>query len=351
MENARLPQEERVPCNFLTQNKKLTELRAEKPWIEDLPRNAANSMLRNLDGAFKRFFKNLSKFPRFKKRGRDSVSICEPHSKAWRIDRKILRFPKIGNLKIVQHLPIQGSRRSCKLVLEVDQWFAVINSEQEVADPIPRTENPVGIDRGLTNLIATSDGELFENPRFAELKDQQIKRAHKNLSRKKIGSKNRLKSISRLAKKYRTVRRSMDHFLHTVSSRLSNKHGVIVLEKLEVDQMILDPRFSKGIGRAAWSKFLFFLKYKQERSGGSVHEVPAQYTSQECHECRSIDESNRSGASFHCLKCGYQDHADLNAAKVILKRFQKPDETSGSACGGFLGSRSTPMKQESLNFQ
>jgi putative transposase len=49
--------------------------------------------------------------------------------------------------------------------------------------------------------------------------------------------------------------------------------------------------------------------------------VPAAYSSQTCSACGTVDaESRRSQAVFHCTSCGYRDHADLNAAKILLAR-------------------------------
>jgi predicted nucleic acid-binding Zn-ribbon protein len=49
-------------------------------------------------------------------------------------------------------------------------------------------------------------------------------------------------------------------------------------------------------------------------------EVKTPHSSQECSKCGYIDSKNRIKTKFCCLKCGFQDHADVNASKVIAKR-------------------------------
>ena len=63
------------------------------------------------------------------------------------------------------------------------------------------------------------------------------------------------------------------------------------------------------------------LKDKMDANGGKLVIVPAAYTSQACHKCGHVASENRdSQAVFHCVKCGYEANADVNAAKNILGR-------------------------------
>ena len=63
------------------------------------------------------------------------------------------------------------------------------------------------------------------------------------------------------------------------------------------------------------------LKDKMDANGGNLVIVPAAYTSQTCHQCGHVARENReSQAAFHCVECGYEANADVNAAKNILGR-------------------------------
>ena len=72
-----------------------------------------------------------------------------------------------------------------------------------------------------------------------------------------------------------------------------------------------------------WAKLGIFLEYKALMHGKLVIEVPAAYSSQECSYCGSTDSKNRIKTKFCCLSCGYKDHADVNASKVISSRVYK----------------------------
>ena len=312
--------EERVFPTAFDQQKELTELRAALLWLADVPRGVCEQLLVELDQAWQRCFKKLARAPRWKRKGRDSLGFCEPHSKTWRVDGRNIRFPKLGTLRTVMHRPLEGKPKTCSLKRDGDQWFVSIVCELDLAEPAPREGPTVAIDRGISNFGATSDGKMIANPRNLEASLKRLAHAQRTVNRRKKGSKNREKAKARVARIHRKVRRQRDHFLHVEAARLAKSHGVVVLERLNVAGMIRG-RCARSIADAGWSRFADMLRYKLAWSGGSLVEVPAAYSSQTCSACGTVDaESRRSQAAFRCTSCGYQDHADLNAAKVLLAR-------------------------------
>jgi len=297
----------------------LTELRAQAPWLAAVPRNVCAQLLVELDKAWQRCFQRLCRAPRWKRRDKDFLGLTEPHPKVWRLDGGTLRFPKVGNLRAVVHRPLEGAPKTCTLRRDGDQWFASILCETEVPQPTRRTEPAVAIDRGITSLLADSDGNLTPNPKFYERTMARLAHAQRAVSRRKKGSKNREKAKIRVMRLHRKVRRQREHVLHVLSSRLAKSHGVVVIEKLNVQGMIRG-RLSRSIADAGWSRFAEMLRYKLTWSGGTLVEVPAAYSSQTCSACGHVDAASRLGERFCCTGCGYADHADLNAAKVLRIR-------------------------------
>ncbi len=316
---ARPRDERRYPTAF-DQINELTELRAALPWLADVPRNVCSQLLVELDRAWQRCFARLARAPRWKRKGRDVLGFTEPHPKTWRVDGSNVRFPKLGTLRTVMHRPLEGKPKTCTLKRDGEQWFAAIVCEVEVSEPAVRDGPIVAIDRGIANFGATSDGDMIANPRNLEASLERLAHAQRAVSRRKKGSKNREKAKLRVARIHRKVRRQRDHFLHAQSARLAKSHGVVVLENLNVAGMIRG-HCSRSIADAGWSRFAEMLRYKLAWSGGSLVEVPAAYSSQTCSACGCVDAmSRRSQSAFRCTSCGYQDHADLNAAKVLLAR-------------------------------
>ena len=331
---ARPRDERRFPTAF-DQINELTELRAALSWLADVPRNVCSQLLVELDRAWQRCFKRLARAPRWKRKGLDSLAFCEPHPKVWRLNGANVRFPKLGNLRAVLHRPLEGKPKTCTLKRDGDQWFVSIVCEVEIVAPAPRLGPVVAIDRGIANFGATSDGEMIANPRHLEAALRQLARAQRTVSRRKKGFKNREKAKLRVARIHRKVRRQREHFLHVLSHDLAKSHGVVVLEKLNVAGM-MKGNCARSIASASWSKFAEMLRYKLAWSGGTLVEVPAAYSSQTCSACGCVDAaSRRSQSAFVCTSCDHHDHADLNAAKVLLGRANRsasmPVEGTGSS--------------------
>jgi len=314
------PQGERIYPSAFEQQRELTLLRAELPWLAAVPSNVCGSLLLKLHRAWRRCFDRCARAPRWKRKGKDAVSITEPHVGMFWLDGSRLRFPKLGDLRTVVHRPLEGKPKTCTLKRDGDQWFATIVCEIERPAPTPRTEPVIALDRGISNLLADSEGNLTANPKHYDRALDRLARAQRTICRKKKGSKNREKAMLRVMRLHRKVRRKREHFLHCLSSTIAKSNGVVVIEKLQVANMVRGRPLARSIAGAGWSMLAEMLRYKLAWSGGSLVEVPAHYSSQTCSACGVVDAASRRGGRFACTSCGHTDHADLNAAKVLKHR-------------------------------
>lgn len=349
------PRDERVFLTAFDQINQLKALRAEYGFLGEVPRDVQAELLVELDKAWQRCFKKLADRPRFKKKGRDEVSLCAPQ--AFRVEADAIVFPKLGRLRAVIHRPLSGTPKTCTVKRDGDQWFASVSCEREVEDPPLKTEPRIGIDRGVVNLVADSDGGRVSAPQSFKNVMPRLRRAQRQTARKQKGSENQKKARVKVARLHRKARRQRDAVLHRESLRYANNHGTVVLERLNIQGMTRSARgtveepgrnvaakagLNRGILDAGWGKFGKMLAYKLEERGGQIVEVDAAYTSQTCSLCSAVSsKSRKSQSEFVCVVCGHQDHADVNAAKVILSR----GTHGGAVCGG-SGSRGRPTKQK-----
>ena len=347
----------RIYPTAFDQINELKALRAEAPWLADVPRNVCAQLLVELDKAWQRCFKKLARRPRWKKKGRDQVAICEPHPKTWHLEEAAVVFPKLGVLQAVVHRPIEGTPKTCAIVRDADQWFAAISCVVELAEPATPPGPPIALDRGVANLLADSEGRILEHPRWLKRQEGRLARAQRVVSRRKKGSKNRDKAKRRLARLHRKVRRQRDHVLHCEAKHYAQSHGKVIVERLQVRNMTSSARGTKedpgrnvrqkaGLNRAildgGWGRFVQLLRYKTVWKGSVLLEVPAAYSSQTCAHCGQVEAlSRRSQSEFVCVACGHRDHADVNAALVLLGR----GSHGPAACGGLAEVR-RPKKQE-----
>lgn len=349
----------RYPSAF-SQKRELTDLRAEHDWVADVPRHVCDEIFFNLEDAWKRCFRG-GWVPRWKRRG-EPVGLRESTWKNFAIGVDHVAFPKLGRIRAVIHRPLGGKQKALTITRDGDQWFASVLCEVEIPDPMPSQKPAVGLDRGVVNLLADSEGRLVENPKHLERMRARIARAQRVVARRKKGSKNREKAKARVARLHRTVRWQREHVLHVESTRYAKSHGVIVIEKLYVKAMTASAagtteepgrnvRQKAGLNRsilaAGWGRFALMLRYKVVPEGGEVREVVAAYSSQTCSRCGCVDAVSRvSQAVFRCTACGHEEHADTNAAKVILGRGINLTavEHTVAGCGGSANGR--PTKQQ-----
>ena len=86
-------------------------------------------------------------------------------------------------------------------------------------------------------------------------------------------------------------------------------------------RIALKKRLNRSILKQGWGELRRQLQYKTVWDGLRLVEVPAQHSSQTCSACGVVHPKSReSQARFRCVTCGHVEHADINAAWVILAR-------------------------------
>jgi putative transposase len=213
-----------------------------------------------------------------------------------------------------------------------------------VTDHVPaklvKTGQGAGIDMGKDNFIATSDNQLVINPRFlkeklAKLKQAQARQANSNggtKQKRQAGEKMSRSAIERskiVGDTHEKISNCRADFHNKLVYDLVHTYDTIYIEDLDIAGMIKgDPQFNiftktsenRNTYDAGWNIFMRKLICKAASAGKQVILVDPSYTSQRCNKCTHIDRGNRNHKKFHCLKCGYIAHADINASCNIKDR-------------------------------
>ena len=324
----RIYQDNKFVCNFFSQCSELTKLRKEYQWLKDIPQTLQSALLKKLDTSWQRWFKIPNAgMPRFKKKSNKFESIECLDSRRFYIENKEFFFAKLGKMPIVVDTLMTGVPKTCIVSRDVDQWFVHVVYEEQKSQPLELVgpKEIIGIDRGITNKITDSKGELQKEITFSDYNKKKLRRLERKVLRqgktKNCQKKNLKKTRDQIAKIHRQDRRRRFHSTHELSKKYAKSQGVIILENLNTAGMSkVGCQLGNRINRSCWSLFKTQLQQKVARFGTTVIEVNAKYTSQTCFSCGSIDKKNRNGEQFLCTKCGYTDHADVNAAKNIRLR-------------------------------
>ena len=90
--------------------------------------------------------------------------------------------------------------------------------------------------------------------------------------------------------------------------------------------------------KSAFNRIYDYVEYKAAAYDVDVAQVEPENTSHRCSHCGFTHPDDREGEDIECLKCGYENHADYNAAKNIGLRYLRRNQT-GSGGGAPLGVR------------
>jgi len=177
----------------------------------------------------------------------------------------------------------------------------------------------LGLDFGIHNIVAGSDGQIVSNA-----KRNCVKRKHAYLRAclQAKGTPSARRHLRCLSGKEARFSLNENHVLAKQIANL-DYHTFVIEDLTNIRKNA--KTWSKSLNRkfANWTfaQLQFFLEYKSIALGKKVVKVDPKYTSQTCNVCGHVEQANRVKSKFSCKSCGHSDHADLNAAKNIRDKF------------------------------
>lgn len=312
---------ERKSISYADQNRQLTEIKSTNPEYKDINSHALQDVLMRLDKAMKAFFRRVKTgekagFPRFKPKSRFR-SFSVPNTR-YSIKGNKLFLSRLGDIKMRQDCPIEGVMKTAAIKNENGKWFVCIAVEFEPV-PLPVSDKEIGIDIGLKNFAALSNGEYIENPRYYAKLLKKLRTAQRRVSRRKKGSHRRKKAVKILANVHLKIRNQRADYLHKASRKIVNEYGVIAVAPYSIKEMATDKHFAGRIYDAAWGIFLEKLKYKAENAGRKFIEVDNKDISQVC-VCGNPVPKKLTDRWHKCDKCGLSADRDYVSANLIKLR-------------------------------
>jgi putative transposase len=230
-----------------------------------------------------------------------------------------VHLSKIGDVKAILHRPVQGLVKTCTIRRSGEKWYVSFACEVE-DEPLPESEESIGIDVGIQKFAALSDGTFIENPRFFQRDEQALAKAQRRKERTKKGSRKHRKAKKAVRRVQERIANRRHDFCHQTARRLVNRFGRIALEKLNVAGMMQNSHLAKHIGDAAWSLFGRVLSEKAGRAGRQVMEINPALTSQDCSGCGYRVKKSLSERWHLCPDCSLSLDRDTNASRNILAR-------------------------------
>jgi len=306
-------------------------------WLKEVYSHSLQATLRNLDAAFKLFYKELREGkavpiirngkptgrlmyePRFKSKKDIEQSITFPDNVKV-MDGKLV-LPKFKSpIKMKMHRPLGG--RICHATVSrsaTGKYYVSILCEEEMQKP-PVASGEVGIDLGIKEMAVCSNGERIANPKFLEKGEKHLKYLQRQVSRKRKGSSRRRRAKMRLSRHHEKVANRRKDYIHKFTVRIVRENQTICMEDLNVKGMQSNHHLAKSIGSVSFNEIARQLEYKSRWNGRDFVKVGRWYASSKtCNHCGCKNtELTLKDREWICPHCGAEIDRDYNAALNIL---------------------------------
>ncbi len=306
----------------------------EYSWIKEVSSKSVKQSINNAYGAFLKFFKKQSKFPRFKKKGKSDVKMyfvkTDAKSTIW-CERHRIKIPTLGwvRLKEKGYIPTTKSGlviKSGTVSEKAGRYYVSVLIEIPNTS-IKQPSNPgIGIDLGIKDLAICSDGNIYSNiNKTQEVKhlEKKLKREQRSLSRmyenKKKGESTQ-KNIHKQKRKiqkiyYRLDNIRTDYINKTIAEIVKTKPSYIAIEDLNVSGMMKNRHLSNAVAQQKLFEFRTKLVSKCHQNNIELRIVNRWFPSSKiCNYCGNIKKDLKLSDRIYKCECGYEEDRDFNAS-------------------------------------
>ena len=316
-------QTEQKTLSYNQCSSELTKLKSELEWLKEPDKCSLQNALKDMDRAYKNFFRNNAGFPKYKSKKthrfsyrtnatNGNIAYCEKH----------IKLPKLGMVKTRTKLIPQGRILNATISQESSGKYYVSLCCTEVEIPqFEKTGNELGIDLGIKAFAVTSNGDSIPNPKYLQKSLNKLARLQRELSRKTRGGASWNKARMKVARLQEHIANQRMDFLQKLSTKLIRENDVICIEDLQVKNMIQNHKLSRYIADVSWSEFTRQLEYNSGWYGKKLIKVDKWYASNQICNCCGHQfpvTKDLSVREWICPNCHTSLDRDGNAAKNIL---------------------------------
>lgn len=305
------------------QDRMVNELKKENQWLTEVNSQALLNSIRNLDTAYKNFFRDTHAvgFPRFKSRKNRQSFQCPQHCSVD-FGKGTVSIPKAKDIPAVLHRRFKGTVKTVTVSMTPSgKYFASVlvdTAIQELPVSPIQGDTALGIDLGIKSLAVCSDGRTFDNPKNLQHSLYRLALLQKRLSRKQKGSANRNKARIRVARLQEHIANCRKDNLHKITHVLTHDSQVrtLCMENLNVKGMQSNHHLAQAVGDASFGMFLTMLEYKCRWYGVNLVKIDRfAPSSKTCGQCGYVYKGLKlSERSWTCPECGTHHDRDFNAA-------------------------------------
>ena len=336
---------------FLSDNelrKEFTKMKKfdEYKWLNNISNNVAKQAIKDACNSYRRFFKGLSKHPKFKSKKHSKQSFYQDNVKIQFTDThvKIEGFTishrknkqKLNWIKLCEkgRIPTNCKYMNPRITYDGLHWFVSVSVELDDNTNAPPKSEGVGIDLGLKNLAICSDGNTYTNiNKTNKVKkiEKRRRRLQRSISRKYNMNKEgvrynktsniikREKELLKVTKRLTNIRRN--HLHQTTSEIIKRKPSFICIEDLNVSGMMKNKHLSKAVQQQGFYEFRRQIEYKSTWNNIPVIIADRFFPSSKlCSCCGEIRKDLKLSDRIYRCDCGNIIDRDFQAS-LNLKQY------------------------------
>lgn len=306
------------------------KLSKDLSWIKEHNAKARKKALENGENAFKRFFKGLGKFPKFKKKKNQDIGVYISKSslKSIEVQRHRIKVPNLKWIRLKEYgYAPNGYPTSVTITKKADRYYISILYKEEIEIPKNNNVNGIGIDVGLKEFAVCSNGEVYKNinktSKVRKL-EKKLKREQKRLSKKYEFKKKGGESYKNIQKQILIIQKlhqnlaniRTDYVNKTINKIVKQKPSYLTIEDLNIRGMMKNKHLSKVIAQQKFYEFRTKLEYKCKLNGIELRVVDRFYpSSKTCSCCGAYKKDLKlTDRVYKCSNCNTSIDRDLNAS-------------------------------------
>ena len=312
----------------------------DKKWIKDVSSKSVKQAMIYGEKAFKKFFKGLSAFPIFKKKGKNELGayFVRNNKTDFEFYRHKIKIPTLKFVRVKEYgyIPKNAIIKSGTITKTADRYF--LSLIMEVEDTVKATNassEGLGVDLGIKDTAICSNAKVFKNinktKKVKKLK-KKLKREQRKMSRSVEYSKSKkikLKECKNFNKKKLKVQKLFyrlncirDDYNNKIVDEITRaKLKYITIEDLKVSNMMKNKHLSKAIQEQNFYAIRTKLINKCKERNIELRLVDTFYpSSKTCSCCGEIKKDLKlNDRIYKCCNCGLEIDRDYNASINLEK--------------------------------
>ena len=327
--------------------KEFTQLKKTEAyaWLNSVSNNVTKQAIKDACDAYKKFFKGLSKHPRFKSKKYSTPKFYQDNVKIQFTDTHVKmeglsssrkkNKQKLNWIRLAEHGKIPTGCKYINPRIKFDgiNWFVTVGVEYEETSTTLLSNDGIGIDLGIKDLAVCSDENIYKNinkTQTVKKLEKKKRRLQRSISRRYEKNKegvsycktsNIIKSEKELLKLNHRLTNIRQNYLHQITSEIVKREpSFICIEDLNVKGMMKNKYLSKAVHQQGFYKFRRQIEYKAKWNNIQVIIADRFFPSSKlCSCCGNIKKDLKLSDRIYKCDCGNVIDRDYQAALNLKK--------------------------------